>query len=150
MLEIAMDNKAVQNLEKEKASVKVTIIKSSFSHFHDPNFVNIANQIGVEIENVHPSVDQCASVANNNVVCNNVIDDIPSASLFPGDGVLSNITIPDTVCHPSHDNVVRKTVSDTYPSSISIVFSPVDMSPVYKSTYSPFAAVNTEHPSCVD
>lgn len=52
-----MDSKAVQNLGKDKASFKGIIINNSFDHFSDPNFMKIANQIGIEIDNTHPRKD---------------------------------------------------------------------------------------------
>ena len=50
MLEIAMNNKKVQNLEANKKEIKGTIVKTSFEHFTDPEFIAIASKIGVEID----------------------------------------------------------------------------------------------------
>lgn len=142
MLEIAMDSKAVQNLEKNKASVKGTIIKNSFNHFHDPKFIKIANQIGVEIENAHPNVDRCISIATSNADSNTVNTDTHSINLSPGKSVLSSSIAADTACHPSSFNA--------YPSSFADVPSSVNLSPAYMSTDKHRAAANAEHSSCVD
>lgn len=50
MLEIAVNTKKVQNLEVTKKDIQGTIIKNSFELFSNPNFLDVAKKIGVEID----------------------------------------------------------------------------------------------------
>ena len=56
MLEIAVNKKKMLNLEMEKNSYKGTLLKNSFEYFSDPNFINTARKIGIEI--YRPNVDK--------------------------------------------------------------------------------------------
>ena len=56
MLEIAVNKKKMLNLEMEKHNYKGTLLKNSFEYFSDPDFINTASKIGIEID--RPNVDK--------------------------------------------------------------------------------------------
>ena len=56
MLEIAVNKKKMLNLEMEKHKYKGTLLKNSFEYFSDPNFINTARKVGIEID--RPNVDK--------------------------------------------------------------------------------------------
>ena len=50
MLEIAVNKKKIQNLEKEKDTYQGTLLNNSFKNFSDPEFIATAQKIGVEVD----------------------------------------------------------------------------------------------------
>uniref|UniRef100_A0A453SUP7 CCHC-type domain-containing protein n=1 Tax=Aegilops tauschii subsp. strangulata TaxID=200361 RepID=A0A453SUP7_AEGTS len=57
MMEIAMNNKKVQNLEMGKKNNKGTIVRNSFAYFSDPKFIAVANRVGIEIDSSQVDVN---------------------------------------------------------------------------------------------
>ena len=115
MLEIAMDNKAVHNLGKDKASVKGSILKNSFDHLNDPKFLSIADQIGVEIDSSLAKVGEdlpTTSNINDSYGCHPSCVDVSvdglchftSAAKHPSDTGFDPLTLVVTndgsSCHP--------------------------------------------------
>ena len=61
MLEIAINTKKVHNLEATKNDTKGTIVKNSFELFSNPNFLEVAKKIGIEVDTSYNSTVEASS-----------------------------------------------------------------------------------------
>ena len=61
MLEIAINTKKVHSLEATKNDTKGTIVKNSFELFSNPNFLEVAKKIGIEVDTSYNSTVEASS-----------------------------------------------------------------------------------------